>query len=153
MQLFLSPDFNIHTLRKSPKSCLQKYKEKQQELFEHRLHDIGQVLQKYIPSALFEKHNTDRKERRRLFCSENTFWGLFLQTLQHGGSCQSVVHQFQAFAQKVHGKAMSASTSAYCQARKRLPKALLEILFEHTKQRSDKQHPLAAGLSRRAART
>lgn len=142
MQLFLSPDFNIRTLRKSPKSCLQKYKEKQQELFEYRLHDIGQVLQDYIPSALFEKPSFYRKERRRIFCSENTFWGLFLQTLQHGGSCQSVVHQFQVFAQNAHGKAMSASTSAYCQARKRLPKALLEMIFEHTKQRGDNQHPL-----------
>ncbi|MBX2847282.1 MAG: IS4 family transposase [Acidiferrobacterales bacterium] len=142
MQLFLSPDFNIRTLRKSPKSCMQKFKEKQQEIFDSRLHNIGNLLKDYIPRALFNEDDFQKKKRRRLFCSVNTFWGLFLQTLQSDGSCQSIVHQFKAFAQKVHGKPMSASTSAYCQARKRLPIELLNNVFEHTHLRGNCAHPL-----------
>ena len=142
MQLFLSPDFNIRTLRKSPKSCMQKFKEKQQELFDSRLHNIGHLLRDYLPSSLFNDFNFQRQTRRRLFCTENTFWGFFLQTLQSDGSCQSIVHQFKAFAQKIHGKTMSASTSAYCQARKRIPMELLNNIFEHTNLRGNSVHPL-----------
>ena len=142
MQLFLSSDFNISKLGKTPKSESQKFKEKHQELFSQRLHNIGQILKYYIPSMLFENKHKQAKSRRRIFCTKNTFWGLFLQTLQQDGSCQSVVYQFKAFAQNMQGKSISASASAYCQARKRLPKSVLDAVSEHIKSRGNTLHPI-----------
>lgn len=142
MQLFLSPEFNLQTLRKPPKSYVQKLKEKQQQLFDCRLQNIGQLLKDHIPPSLFDEVPSHSPRRRRLFSIENTFWGFFLQTLQQDGSCQSIVNQFKAFAHKIHGKTISTSTSAYCQARKRLPKALIDNVFKHTLLRGHCLHPL-----------
>ena len=52
------------------------------------------------------------------------------------------MHQFKAFAQKVQGKSISASTSGYCQARKRLPNNILNNVLGHTKKRGFTLHPL-----------
>ena len=91
MQLFLSPDFNIKTLRRKPKSSLQKAREWQQKLLNHQLTNLGNTLSRYIPKSLFDQSNTSQKKRRRIYTDENTFWGFFLQTLQSDSSCQSVL--------------------------------------------------------------
>lgn len=142
MQLFLSPDFNIKTLRKKPKSSLQKANEWRQKLFNHQLCHIGKILSDYIPQSLFDNHSNTIKTRRRIFSYENTFWGFFLQTLQSDSSCQSIVHQFRQVAQQKHNKTISSSTSAYCQARQRLPNALLDDIFSHSHRQVDSFHPL-----------
>lgn len=68
--------------------------------------------------------------------------GLFLQTLQSDRSCQAIAHQFRQVAQKNHNKVISSSTSAYCQARQRLPNALLDDIFSHSHRQGDSFHPL-----------
>ena len=142
MQLFLSPDFHIKTLRKKPKSALQKANEWRQKLLDHQLTNIGCTLSSYIPQSLFDKHTNKAKTRRRIFSYENTFWGFFLQSLQSDSSCQSIVHQFRVIAQQHQKKMISSSTSAYCQARQRLPEALLEDIFNHSHRRGNTRHPL-----------
>lgn len=143
MQLFLSPDFNIKTLRRKPKSACRKIQEWQQKLTEHQLTGISRILSMYVPQKLFDQHPASSRSRRRIFSMENTFWGFLLQTLQEDGSCQSVVHQFRAKRQlNSKNHTISASTSAFCQARKRLPETLLEDIFDHTKQRGKDLHPL-----------
>jgi len=132
MQLFLSPDFNIKTLRRKPRSTVEKVRDQQQILLDHQLTGVSHLLSRYIPQSLFDKHD-NTKTRRRLFSRENTFWGFFLQILQANSSCQSIVHQFRCAAEKnKEMKAMSSSTSAYCQARKRFPQDLLEDILNHT---------------------
>lgn len=142
MQLFLSPDFNIKTLRKKPKSIRQKSNEWRQKLLNHQLCHIGKILSDYIPQSLFDRHSNTKKTRRRIFSYENTFWGLFLQTLQADSSCQAIVHQFRKVALQNHNKTISSSTSAYCQARQRLPTTLLEDIFNYSHQRGHSLHPL-----------
>jgi hypothetical protein len=65
MQLFLSPDFNIKTLRKKPKSLRQKSNEWRQKLLNHQLCHIGKLLSDYIPQSLFDRHSNTKKTRRR----------------------------------------------------------------------------------------
>lgn len=142
MQLFLSPDFNIKTLRRKPRTAVQKVREQQQRLLDHQLTGASHLLSRYIPQCLFDHHN-NAQTRRRLFSRENTFWGFFLQTLQADSSCQSIVHQFRCATQKNRKmKEMSSSTSAYCQARKRLPKELLSDILDHTSNQGNQIHPL-----------
>ena len=140
MQLFLSPDFNIRSLRKKPKSAAQKIKELKEKLQAHNLTNIGRVLESFIPASLFDQHRP-KTSRRRIYSLENTFWGFFLQALQPHSSCQSIVHQFRV-SERGNKSTLSASTSAYCQARKRLPTELLSSVFTHTAQLKDTKHPL-----------
>jgi len=140
MQLFLSSDFNIRSLRKKPKSMAQKLKDLRDRLRAHNLTKIGRALEEFVPATLFEKHRP-KTARRRIFSTENTFWGFFLQVLQEDSSCQSIVHQFRISASQ-KSTDVSASTSAYCQARKRLPSALLSSVFEHTAKIKGMKHPL-----------
>ena len=142
MQLFLSPDFHIKTLRKKPKTALQIAYRLRQKLLDHQLTNIACALSSYIPQSLFDKHSNKAKTRRRIFSYENTFWGFFLQSLQADSSCQSIVHQFRVTAQHNQKKTISPSTSAYCQARQRLPEMLLDDIFEYSHQRGNTLHPL-----------
>lgn len=142
MQLFLSPDFHIKTLRKKPKTAFEKANEWRQKLLDHQLTHIGRALSSYIPQSLFDQHTNKAKTRRRIFSYENTFWGFFLQSLQSDSSCQSIVHQFRIIAQQHQKKTISSSTSAYCQARQRLPEALINDIFDHSHQRGNTLHPL-----------
>lgn len=140
MQLFLSPDFNIRSLCKKPKSLAQKLKELSDKIQSHRLTEIGRVFDSFIPQRIFD--SCERSDsRRRIFSSENTFWGFFAQTMQADGSCQSVVHQFRIDASK-QDREISVSTSAYCQARKRLPYELLDSVFNYSANLNEKVHPL-----------
>lgn len=140
MQLFLSSDFNIRSLRRKPRSAAQKIKDFREQIKAHQLTSIGRALEDYVPQYLFDAHRP-KTARRRIFSTENTFWGLFLQALHKDSSCQSIVHQFRISAGQ-NNMAVSASTSAYCQARKRLSSDLLSSVFEHTATTKDSKHPL-----------
>lgn len=142
MQLFLSSDFNIRSLRRKPQSTAQKMKAWQEKLQLHHLTTISRILASYIPQSLFDQHVSTANSRRRIFSTENTFWGFFLQTLKADSSCQSIVHQFRVNVRNYKTSSISTSTSAYCQARKRLSLHLLTDIFRHTSQYNDQQHPL-----------
>lgn len=141
-QQFLTPLFNIKTLRKAPKSTQQQLVDWHKKIQEQQLTSIAKLLGKYVPQTLFEHPNIKQSTRRRIFTLENTFWGFLLQTLQVDCSCQSVVHQLKSVAKQHRKTAISNSTSAYCQARKKLPDSLLDSLFEHTNRYSHQVHPL-----------
>ena len=138
MQLFLSPDFNIKTLRKKPKSAEQKFKEWHQKIQDQHLTSLAKLLGSYVPQTLFEREAKDRQTRQRIFTVENTFWGFLLQTLQADSSCQSIVHQLKAKVSKTRKKTISSSTSAYCQARAKLSHSLLQDIFAHTANHSSR---------------
>ena len=141
MQLFLSPDFHIKTLRRKPKSSPQKLAEWQQKIADHQLSKLPLMLAQYIPQAIFCQYTKATNARRRLFSFENTFWGMFLQRLQADSSCQHLVHQFRLAAQGQRNQTVSPSTSAYCQARQRLPIALIKEAFHKTTQHANRVHP------------
>ena len=64
--------------------------------------------------------------RQRVFTHWRTFWLFLFQTLSPGQSCRETVQAAKVWLQQ---DALSANTSAYCQARARLPQALLEQVF------------------------
>ncbi len=128
------------SLRRTPKSAAQKIKELKEKLQSHSLTKIGRVLEAFIPASLFDQHRP-KTSRRRIYSLENTFWGFFLQALQPDSSCQSIVHQFRV-SERDNKSTLSASTSAYCKARKRLPTELLSSVFTHTAQLKNTKHPL-----------
>lgn len=105
MQLFLSPDFNIRSLRKKPKSAAQKIKELKEKLQAHNLTNIGRVHESFIPASLFDQHRP-KTSRRRIYSLENTFWGFFLQT------CSPIVVASQLF---INFEFLKEATNPSCQ--------------------------------------
>lgn len=141
MQLFLFPDFNIKTLRKKPLSAAQKLIKKKQHLAKKSLTDISKILSTYIPQSLFDEEYRNTPSRRRIFSIENTFWGFFLQILNQDSSSASVVHAFRIRYFQKNNKHISASNSAYCQAKKRLSFSFIRKIFEHVNQQNNAFHP------------
>lgn len=68
--------------------------------------------------------------RDRMFSPMRTFWLFLSQVLSPEGSCQEAVNRALAWLAVEEGQIASKSTSAYCQARKRLPQQMLDELRE-----------------------
>jgi len=64
--------------------------------------------------------------RRRIFSLERTFWGWVWQVLQSNTSCREVVRQVQTLFALHTQKELDEGTSAYCQARAKVPLSMLE---------------------------
>jgi hypothetical protein len=69
----------------------------------------------------------------------NTFWLFLAQILSTHGSCRETLRQAQAWFYAVKHRLISASTSAYCQARQRLPLSWLTILARHLGQKLEQE--------------
>jgi hypothetical protein len=69
-------------------------------------------------------------KRRCLFSPMTTFWNFLAQVLTPAQPCRETVRQIQA-ARRLHRKpGISSATGGYCQARRRLPEALLEGIWQ-----------------------
>lgn len=66
--------------------------------------------------------------RDRLLSLPLTFWAFLTQVLTPGGACRPIVRKLQAWWAAHDLTDISQSTSAYCQARARLPDASLEAI-------------------------
>jgi hypothetical protein len=98
-----------HSLRAQPLPHLEK-------LFAH-----------ILPASLLAQAETGENSRERLFSLRATFWGFLWQMLNPGTSCREVVRQIQAlFCGADLSTEVDEGTSAFCQARKRVPLKTLQ---------------------------
>ena len=103
--------------------------------------DFGQlagVFGGHLPKGALAAAKSGATSRNRLFTVRATFWAFLFQVLSPTCACREVVRKFQAWwhgsgksrkARKGSKEQMSASTSAYCQARARMPLSVLGKLF------------------------
>ncbi len=75
--------------------------------------------------------------RRRVFFLARVFWCFVWQVLQPRTSCRAVVRQVQAFCE-TEQRRFDESTSAYCQARGRLPLVCLQQALTDSAQAADR---------------
>jgi hypothetical protein len=68
--------------------------------------------------------------RTRVFTPWVTFWVFLAQVLGHARTCREAVRQAQGWVRLHGGQGVSSNTSAYCQARARLPQAHLDDAFK-----------------------
>lgn len=140
----LFPGWHLPTLRRKPKTDIQKYMDSERLIQTRSITDLNNILSRYIPKSSFDD-KFKQGRRKRLFSLENTFWGFFYQLLNPDGGCQSVVNQLRA-SLLISNKALpSSSTSAYCQARKKLPVELLKSIFKITSEPTTKNNLLLDG--------
>lgn len=126
------PGFHLATLRRRPRSAAQKLADEKARIRQHSISQLGSCFGHLIPTKTLENRPNGAFSRRRLFSKENTFWAFFSQILDADGGCQEVVRKVQALAATRSMPVPSASTSAYCQARRKLETTELESILAHT---------------------
>lgn len=92
------------------------------------LSKLQALLLPLLPAYLFSPQDEGSHSRRRNFDFATTFFGFLWQVLNPGASCLLALRQIQAANQ--YRFPLSADTSPYCQARKKLPlERLLQIFY------------------------
>lgn len=81
--------------------------------------------------------NDGKRRRRRVFFLSRVFWCFLWQVLQPRTSCRAVVRQVQAFCE-TERHTLDESSSAYCQARGRLPMACLQQALSDSAHAADR---------------
>jgi Transposase DDE domain len=99
---------------------------------------LREAFASLCPDSLFSR---PPKSRQRLFTPVLTFWTFLSQVLCPGSSCRDAVRKAQSWW-AVHLRIkISASTSAYCQARLRLLQPQLERIHRHVCHRMEANAP------------
>jgi hypothetical protein len=89
------------------------------------LDGLAALTGRFIPRRIFRG-----APRERVFTPWVTFVAFLGQTLTRGGSCREAVRRVQAWRATARRSVPDESTSAYCQARARLPLDLLRAAHE-----------------------
>lgn len=97
-----------------------------EKLRQNSLRQFSEIFGPWLPDRLFDPTQYDAKSRRRLFPFHVTFWAFLCQVLNPHSSCREVVRMIQAWHSQRGLDMPDSGTSAYCQARKRLPLQLLQ---------------------------
>lgn len=93
------------------------------------LSQIEERFEEVLPAALFGQNHAKEFSRDRVYPLSRTLWGWIWQVLQANTSCREVVRQVQALFALHDAGPVDESTSGYCQARRKVPHALLQKLF------------------------
>jgi hypothetical protein len=88
--------------------------------------EFRQLFSSWIPG-----HLLDGSARNRIYNLEVIFWAFLNQIFMHGASCSEIVRKVQSWMYHKRRAQPSSNTSAYCQARKRLPLELLKKINNH----------------------
>jgi hypothetical protein len=99
--------------------------------------EVENEFSRFLPRALLAKAQSRAGSRTRIFTRSRTFWCFLWQVLQPHAACRAVVRKVQAEGESAHRK-IDESSSAYCQARARLPLSLLQKGLEHSAQGADR---------------
>jgi hypothetical protein len=103
------------------------------------LSELGALLQRYVPLKSLEKVET----RKRSWPSIATACAFLQQVLNPGQPCRETVRASNIARLSSRRRPVSDNTSAYCQARRRLPEHLLQQLWESLAQRLEAAVPVA----------
>lgn len=87
--------------------------------------EIETQCRAFLSARVLQAPADGKRRRRRTFFLSRTFWCFIWQVLQPRTSCRAVVRQIQAFCETERSR-FDESTSAYCQARGRLPITCLQ---------------------------
>lgn len=129
--------FHIKTLGRKRLSIAQKMAKELALLKQRDVSQLAECFQGFIPEKLLQPSKIKFHSRRRIFSKANTFWAFFSQVIDSDGGCKEVVRKMQAYASVNALKLPASSTSAYCQARKKLEQSELMEILKHTAKRLD----------------
>src|SRR5258706_11003172 len=119
-----------------------------QALRQKPLPHLEKLFAKLLPAGLLAQADEGANSRERLYSLRGTFWAFLWQALNPGASCREAARQIQALFCLAGGRTVDAGTSAYCQARARLPLGVLERARQAAAGHAQKLLPEKLGLWR-----
>lgn len=123
------PGFSHRLFGRQRRSQLDQLRAQSQQWRESSLSRLCEIFGPWLPSALLSPTASGRNSRERLYPLALTFWAFLSQVLSPGCACREIVRKVQAwYAPK--GQTPDSGTSAYCQARRRLPLTRLMELHQ-----------------------
>lgn len=96
--------------------------------------EIENEFSRFLPKNLFENGDGCRN---RIYTRKNTFWSFLWQVIQPHTSCRAVVRKIQAECETQHQQ-IDENTSAYCQARSRIPLSLFNQALQKSSEMADR---------------
>lgn len=103
------------------------------------LPQIEAFLGASLPLHFLSPAETGSNSRQRIFSLRRTFHCFLWQLLKPATSCREVVRQMQAWFSFQGWGRIKSGASAYCQARLRLPRALLEKALAELARQADRR--------------
>jgi hypothetical protein len=116
------------------------------------LAQLEHYLQGIFPPHLLAQEDHGDHSRDRIFNLSLTLQCFLWQVLKPKTACREVVRQVQALFRLLGRGAVDEGTSAYCQARQRLPRARLERLLAAAAQSADRRAGSGGQLNGRAVK-
>ena len=107
---------------------------------------LDQLFGRFLPPALLAQADEGPNSRERVFSVRRTFFGFLYQVLNPDCPCREVVRQIQALFALHRDHDLDEGSSAYCQARARLPWDILPRLRCATAAQAQKACQLWRGL-------
>lgn len=99
------------------------------QLQQHSLLQLDWLLAPLLPAGLLAQADEGPNSRERIYTVRRTFFGFLYQVLKPDCACREIVRQILALrALDSAADTSSPGTSAYCQARQRLPEDILARL-------------------------
>ena len=92
-----------------------------QQVRQAPLFQLEHLFGQFLPPGLLAPTDEGPNSRERVFSRRRTFWGFLYQILHPGCPCRKVVDHTRAFFKLHRLGPVDPGTSAYCQARLRLP--------------------------------
>jgi hypothetical protein len=116
------------------------------DLRQHSLLHLDLLLGPLLPPGLLAQTDEGANSRERVFTVRRTFFAFLYQALNPGCPCREVLRQIQALLTLQRGGRVGQGTSAYCQARHRLPWDILPRLRCAAAAQAEKAASLWRGL-------
>lgn len=111
------------------RSQLDRLRAQSEQWRQSSLSRLCEIFGPWLPVAMLAPTAKGLNSRRRTYPLPLTFWAFLSQVLSPGSSCREVVRKVQAWYAP-QDKSADSGTSAYCQARHRLPLAGLTELHQ-----------------------
>lgn len=102
---------------------------------------LGLPFRELLPESIIQEALNAEKitYRKRLFDPFVTIWAFLSQALDADKSCANAVSRVIAWLATTNAPIVSEDTSAYCQARQRLPEKMLQQLFSIVAQKLERK--------------
>lgn len=98
------------------------------QIRQHSLLQLDLLFDPLLPAGLLSQADEGPNSRERVYTVRRTFFGFLFQVLKPDCACREVVRQILALCALHTDDCSSPGTSAYCQARQRLPWDILPRL-------------------------
>ena len=113
------------------------------------LAELDAYMASIFPPHLLSQADEGLNSRDRVFTLRLTLQCFLYQVLKPKTSCREIVRRVQALIRMLRGAAIDEGTSAYCQARKRLPWRLISKLMQAAAHTADRRAGNGGQINRR----